>query len=105
MDIIELKECVGNSSIYFYMSLDGINIIPEDPIVGDRTCLLNEETDNRPKREHPYVGERLDYCTITNQLTGAFELVPSNWVVFHVEVFPGNQLVREVVVAWCKKED
>ena len=105
-DLNELKECVDDGSLYFYLNLDGVEISSKDPVIGNGslTALLSEQSDHQPKRKHPFIGERLDCYAITNHDTGEFRVTPSDWVVFHVEVFPGSQLVREVVVAWCRKE-
>ncbi|WP_160166363.1 hypothetical protein [Calothrix sp. PCC 7507] len=90
------------------MSLDRIIISSDDPLVGEGNCsiLLKSEVDFQEKREYPKPGDRLDNYHV-NRETGAWHTTPSHWVVWRVEVFNSadeNQVMREVVIAWCKKE-
>jgi hypothetical protein len=105
----ELKGLFDKSQACIYMSLEGINISSDDLIVGEltTTLVLHCEIDNTSnQREYPKPGDRLDNYHVDRK-TGAWYTTPSHWVVWRVEVFNSadeNQVMREVVIAWCKKE-
>ncbi|MCM0593335.1 MAG: hypothetical protein HEQ35_00890 [Gloeotrichia echinulata IR180] len=108
MQLSEFKECMENGSLIIFMSLDGIIVSSDDPLIGQENCsiVLKSETDFQTSRKYPKPGDRLDNYHV-NRETGAWYTTPSHWVVWRVEVFNSadeNQVMREVVIAWCKKE-
>lgn len=109
-DIQELHECFEDASLYLYMALEGVEISSNEPLIGQKTSLLlRHEADYTPKRKHPYIGQRLENFTITNQATGEYISNHSDWVVFSVQRFLSTSgdmegTLREIVIAWCRKE-
>jgi hypothetical protein len=107
MHLREFKECMEDGSLIIFMSLDGIIVSSEDPLIGQSNCsmLLTSETDFQEAREYPKPGDRLDNYHI-NRRTGAWHTTPSHWVVWRVETFNSaeDNVIREVVIAWCKKD-
>ncbi len=107
MNLSILKECMEDGSLIIFMSLDGIIISSNDPLIGQEnsSIVLKSETDFQPSREYPEPGDRLENYHV-NRETGDWYTTPSCWVVFHVEKFLPLplQITREVVIAWCKKE-
>jgi hypothetical protein len=106
----KLKDLFEGASAYIYMSLDGISISSDDPIVGEKTAtlFLKHEIDNTSnKREYPQAGDRLQNYHV-NLESGKYYTTPSHWVVWKVEMFHSHsketQAMKEVVIAWCKKE-
>ncbi len=108
IDIQELKELTETASTYIYMSFDGITISSDDLIVGDRkgSIVLKTETDYQIVKDYPYVGQRLDNYHVNHE-TGAYTTSQSHWIVVHVDKLENHDLdgaLKEVVIAWCKKD-
>ncbi len=101
-----LAEIFDDATACFYMTLEGINVSSDDPIIGELTTTLfiKHEIDNTSnKREYPKPGDRLENYHV-NRETGAYYITQSHWVVYEVEIFPNSnpQIMREVVIAWCR---
>ncbi|MCC5635581.1 hypothetical protein LC593_06905 [Nostoc sp. CHAB 5844] len=109
MNLTQFKEVFADSQICYFMSTDGVIIESKDPIIGEgkvSLCIKTEIDNTSNQREYPKPGDRLDNYHV-NRETGAWHTTPSHWVVWRVEVFNSadeNQVMREVVIAWCKKE-
>jgi hypothetical protein len=104
MDTIQdIKDCEEGGSLYIYRTLEGVLGSSEDPVIGNRASLsvLRQETDFTPQRKHPSIGDRIECYQVKGNNVIAFD---SDWVVYHVELFPGTGLIKEVVIAWCRKE-
>ena len=104
----DFSETYQDSQVCFYLSSDGIIISSDEPIVGEWkwTHVLHSVIDNTlNKRSYPKPGDRLtDYHV--NLSNGSYCESPSLWVVWRVEIFNSadeNQVVKEVVMAWCTK--